>query len=172
MTTSPVAFAWDPQDLARFRARLERWRGAPLGQRMAKGALKAADYLVRPIRAETPRETRAGYQRIRHRPGWLRASVRARAARGEGAGLGIGIRGAIVGPTAPHRHLVIRGTRPHSLATRRPGRSPYAVLGIDQVRPTRILRHPGSQANPFVDRAAQRYAADVLRVVSDVLFEG
>lgn len=67
----------------------------------------------------------------------------------------------IAGPTAPHRHLVIRGTKPHII----PG--PVAFGG----RVLRNIRHPGARPNDFVgrtaraheDRVVERYEAELLK---------
>jgi len=94
----------------------------------ARASMVGARIAARAIRAAAPKG----------RTGNLRRSVRARRPRLRGveailAGRSLGA--ALAGPTAPHRHLVIRG---HRIVTSR---------GLDTGRRTR--------PNPFVDRAVE-----------------
>lgn len=148
---SPISVEFDEKALARFRVRAERWQGTSLSTRMGKGTIEAARLLVRPIRAEAPVAK-----------GGLRRSVKARAGRAGPRGRGF-IAGATVGPTAPHRHLVTRGTNRHSLTVKRPGRGPYVALGRDIVRLASTVTHPGAKSDPFVDRAAETSSGDAFR---------
>lgn len=136
-----VEWAIDERQLAAFRKGLERYRGLPLERRLGKGTLAAARYLARPIRAATPRGP----------TGNLRRSVGARQARRRvGLGRYEATMGAYVGPTAPHRHLVIRG---HRIVTRG---------GRDTGRRAR--------ADPYVDAVVRAHAAEAFRIVSRALF--
>ncbi len=163
-----ISVELDTAQLAKFRKKVERWDHLPLGQRMAKGTLAAADYMVAPIRAATPRQKSFGYQRGGHSPGLLRKSVRARQARGKVTFSSVPTKDAQVGPTAFTRAWVIRGTGRHSLE----GKNPYAVFGNDQVRRSAGITHPGSRPNPYVDVVARQQSARAFRIVSDVLWKG
>jgi len=138
---SPISVELDAKALARFAKRVEKWQGRPLSDRMGRGTIEAARLMVGPIRALTPRGT-----------GNLSRSVKAQSYRA--AFSGGTIASAKVGPTARHRALVIWGTKPHSLATKRTGRSPWVAFG-SRVFPAALVSHPGATANPFVDKAVQ-----------------
>lgn len=137
-----VEWSISQKDIDRITKRAERFRGLPLQKRMAKGTLLAAQSLVRPIRAATPKGP----------TGNLRRSVRARQAKKR-----IGFRqyaptlGAYVGPTSPHRHLVIRG---HRIVTRG---------GRDTGQ--------RAKANPYLDRVVRQHGRAAFAIVSKALFE-
>lgn len=135
-----VEWSMSPKELAAFEKRLERFRDLPLRHRMAKGTLAAAQYLARPVRADAP----VG------RTGKLKKSIRARQTKASGLGTRYATLGASVGPTAPHRHLVIR---PHRIVTHK---------GRDTGRKSR--------ANAFVDRAVHGNEARAFAIVSQALF--
>lgn len=141
-----VEWSMSDRQLAAFKKRVERYRGRPLRERTGRGAMAAGQYLARPIRAASPVRT-----------GKLKRSVKVKAVRAK-AGFGQTAFGAnattviLVGPTAPHRHLVIRG---HRIVTRG---------GRDLGRRTR--------PNPYVDRAIAAHKAQALRIVSRILFSG
>lgn len=141
MTAPRVEWELDEKALTAFTKKVERYRGLPLRARMAKATLKAADYMVPPIKAATPKGP----------TGNLRKRVRARPAKKR---IGNSLQptlGALVGPTSPHRHLVIRG---HRIVT--PG-------GRDTGMRT--------SGNPYVDEAMERHASAAMRIVSRILFE-
>lgn len=142
MTAPRVEWSISEKELAAFTKRVERFRGLPLRARMAKATLKAADYLVRPIRANTPKGP----------TGNLRRQVRARPAKKRIGTTLAPTLGALVGPTSPHRHLVIQGHRIVTPSGRDTGRR--------------------STPNPFVDEAVQRHKGEAMRLVSRILFEG
>lgn len=126
-----VSFEISAKDIARVQKKLKAASGKPLYQRMQRATLAAGDLLVPRIQAQTPRRT-----------GFLRRSTRSKLGRSHGAtNLTV-----IVGPTAPHRHLVIRGHRIVTPGGRYLGRR--------------------TKANPYVDRAArgfERKAAELVR---------
>lgn len=137
------AVEWElsEKDLARIRKRVERFRGLPLQQRMAKATLKGADLMVPYIRRAGPKDV----------TGFLRKSTRARPAKKR---IGTALQptlGALAGPTAPHRHLVIRG---HRIVTRG---------GRDTGQQSR--------SNDYVDRVVRTHRQKVMKAVSDVLFK-
>lgn len=112
----------NPRDIARITKRLDKWQGAELHKRMQKAIEGGLKLLVNPIKAQTPVFT-----------GHLRSGVKAKALRkrpGEAAAYK-------VGPTSPHRHLVIRGTS------------------------------RGVEANPFVDRAVQPLEGQVKAYIEE-----
>ena len=175
MPTGPISVELDVQALARFRKRVERYRGQPLQVRLEKGALEAARMLVPSIRAAAPvspprsPNTRGG--KPKPPPGNLRRSIRARSVRATGGlrtslptGSGVStifaasqgrIASGFVGPMsriAPHRHLVIRG---HRMVGHKPGKADTGYRSV---------------ANPFVDEAVRPRAAESMRVVSRAIF--
>lgn len=110
--------------------RVSGYQGQLLRQR---AILKGARVLVRPMRNEAPQGA----------TGNLRKAVAARKGRGVNAGRDPNV--VVVGSTAPHRHLVIRGT---------------------VQRATRAGANRGRMpANPFVDRA---WAANRGRVLAAI----
>ena len=155
MSAPEIKFDIDEKALLRFAKRVEdRWQGQGLARRMDLGTTEAARLLVRPIRSELDSSTRK-------LTGNLRKSIRAGSFRRVGRGT---VRGAWVGPTAPHRHLVIKGTNPHSLVPKDGG--PVSIPGVGVF--ARAF-HPGSKSNPFVDRAAERSSRDAFRAITRAL---
>jgi hypothetical protein len=131
-----VSFEVSQKDIDRIRKKLEKASGKPLYQRMQRAALAAGDLIKPRIQAETPIGPTKN----------LRRYTRSRLARkriGNTYGPSLAV---LVGPTSPHRHLVIRGHRIVTPGGRYLGRS--------------------TRANPYVDRAArgfERKAADLVR---------
>ncbi len=180
MAAPKIAIELNQLQLDKAIKRVERWRGEPLRKRLGKGTIKAAAFMVKPMRAKVGVKTRKA-RRSGDRPaGLLKRSIKARAER-----RGIG---AFVGPTkdAPHRFLHIRGTEGHWLGrhgdvvdrvfTRgaqggtRAGKKDYIVFPDGGVRHAASLWHPGTDPNPFVDETQQAHASDALRIVSGILF--
>lgn len=127
-----VSFEVSAKDIARVQAKLKKASGKPLYQRMQRATLAAGDLVKSRVQAVTPRKT-----------GHLRRYTKSRLGRNRWGQAGLVV---LVGPTSPHRHLVIRG---HRIVT--PG---GRYLG----RRTR--------ANPYVDRATrgfERKAAELVR---------
>lgn len=121
----------DQRSLQRGYKLLDRYHDAPLRIRMDKATLAAAKVLEGPMRQAAP----VGPASDGHR-GLLRRTVRARQFRRGG---GPEPHGAAVGPTAGHRHLVVRS---HRIVTRG---------GRDTGR--------RSRPNPFPDAVASRHQA-------------
>ncbi|HUW16204.1 MAG TPA: hypothetical protein VMW94_03925, partial [Actinomycetes bacterium] len=117
MTSGPgIKVELNAKQLASFRKRVERWQGAPLAIRASKGTLKAADYVAAMMKRAAPVSTRRSVMtRNVSKPGGLRKSIRVRKGR---RGL---FTDAFVGPTAPHKFLVTRGTNQHPLTPKRAG---------------------------------------------------
>lgn len=134
---SNLSFEIDQRSIERAEKVLAKYEGRSIEEKLRRATLQAARLLVNPIRAGSPVVT-----------GNLRRSVKAwtRRQRIGGRTLAAG-----VGPTSPHRHLVIR---PHRIVT--PG-------GHDTGRKT--------SGNPFVDAAVAPRQAEAVRVVSQILFE-
>lgn len=139
-----VEWSMSTKQLAAFEQRLARYEGLPMQRRVAKGTLAAAQYLAKPIKAGAP----VGPARDGHR-GALKKSVRARQGSQRGNVRAKTLQ-AIVGPTVPYRHLVIRG---HRIVTR---------LGRDTGQ--------RSTPNPFVDKAVAGHTDEAVRIVSRALF--
>ena len=156
---SPITITLNQKQMDAAVKRLDRYAAKPLKKRAEKAYLEGAKRLVRPLRAAAPVGP----------TGNLRRSISARSNRlrpGEMAAATAGTRQRI----APHRHLVIEGTKPHSLAAKRPGkhRVSYipegrAVFGPRMGRfvTNTHMRHPGSKANPFVTRTVESLAPQV-----------
>lgn len=133
-----LSFEVDAKAIARIKRKLEKAQGKPLEEKMRRATLAAADLLVSPIRAAGPR----------NQTGLLRRTVRARAAR---KSFGVRSIGALVGPTAPHRHLIIRGHRIVTPGGRYTGRR--------------------TAPNPYVDRAAAGHERKAAEIVRRIWFE-
>lgn len=133
----------DERSLARGRRLLDHYQGAPLRKRLSKAGLAAARVIEGPMRQAAP----VGPAGDKHR-GLLRRTVRAREFR---VGGGPEPYGAVVGPTAGHRHLPIRG---HRIVTRG---------GRDTGR--------RSRPNPFVDVVAQRHYARAVAEMRKVIYD-
>lgn len=131
----------DQRSVARVVARLDQNRGAPLARRLQLATLKAADMLRTPIANAAPVRT-----------GTLKRSVRARQATLRFGFSSTPTFDALVGPTAPHAHLVIQG---HRIVTKLPG---HRYLGRS------------SRPNPFVDRAAGPLLPRALEIVRQEAF--
>ncbi len=61
-----------------------------------------------------------------------------------------------------YRHMVIKGTKPHNIRTHA-----EVVAGVDKKAGS--IHHPGSKANPFVDRGFERGKADAIKAVDQVI---
>ncbi len=103
-----------------------------------KAIVAGARVLVAPMRAAAPKVT-----------GTLRKSVKVSNRRGS----------VSVGPTARHRHLVIRGTRPHEIRPKDDGSLRFGGGHAE------VVHHPGSKGNPFVDRAFRANRERVLDTI-------
>lgn len=131
-----MALQLDERSLARGRRLLDRYKDAPLMDRMQKATLAAARVLEGPIRQGTPVSQD-------DRPGQMRRSVRARTARMRARYVaGRGWRSertseAVVGPRDPKSHLVIRGHRIVTRSGRDTGRrtspNPYVDVVKDRL---------------------------------------
>lgn len=131
----------DEKSLARGRALLDRYRDQPLNVRMEKATLAAAKVLEAPMRQAAPRRTgrlskSTRAQQVSQRIGWRQYAKSVNAQ---------------VGPTASHRHLVIRG---HRIVT--PG-------GRDTGR--------RSRANPYVDQVAARHYSRAIAEMRKHIFD-
>lgn len=166
-----VTIKIDEKAVRRADARLAKYQGKTLQKRAQRAYLEGARLMVVPMRREAPKGA----------TGNLRRSISARANKlrpGEMAVATVGTRFKI----ARHRHLVTEGTDPHSLAAKRPGKSRYSVIPVrggapklgyrvraisfsggtgdsqrvGSVRLNAGLYHPGSKANPFVERVSNK----------------
>ena len=71
---------------------------------------------------------------------------------------------------APHSHLVDLGTKPHSLATKRAGKSRFIAFdgpGGSVVVPSSSAFHSGSRAVAFTSRVIAANEARVIRFISE-----
>jgi len=145
-----VTVTLDQKALDRAVARLKRYEGRDLQTRARKAYLEGARLLVTPMRREAPKGP----------TGNLRRSIAARAPKlrsGEMAVASVGPRGGR--GKGAHRWFVTAGTQRHSLAPVRKG--PWVRFPDGEVRRGADVTHPGSRANPFVDRVADRYGDQV-----------
>lgn len=132
----------DQKAVARAQARLEKFRDQPLHVRMDKATKAAAELLVKPIQAAAPKRTGKLRQSVSART----VSNRDKAVIGRGFQRSTGMdRVGLVGPRAPHRHLIVQG---HRIVTRG---------GRDTGRRT--------TPNPFVDAVARRHQAEAIRLM-------
>ena len=83
---------------------------------------------------------------------------------------------AYVAALAPHAVFVSKGTRPHTI---RPVRASCLAFEADSgivhsVRLTRfakVVYHPGTRANPYMENAAQRTRENVERIFAETWYE-
>jgi len=123
---------------------IDRYGVRPFENAWARASMAGARIATRAIRAAAPKG----------KTGNLRRSVRARRPRTRGveaalAGQSLGI--AIAGPTAPHRHLVIRG---HRIVTT-----------------SGIVTGQRARGNPFVDRAVAGVEPLIVEAVKREFFK-
>ena len=133
MSDELVTLELDARAIEREQKRMLKFQGATVTDRLNKGTLSALRMLVPSVRAEAPRGA----------TGNLARRVAARKARS-----GIG---ALLGSTAPHRHLVAQGHRIVTPGGRYTGRR--------------------TQANDFVGRAAAPRLDRALDEVQRAIFE-
>ena len=108
-----------------------------------RGALAAAQALVKPIKAQAPDGGNG--------PPAMRKAIKARRSRRKGAAAIVGIKGGKTGVW--YGKFVVRGTRPHHIA---------AGEGFKSLRPIngafrKGVQHRGAKANPFVVETATRH---------------
>jgi len=157
--SSRFGFTVSQKDIDRVTNKFERASGNSLFVKMQKANLATADLVAAKAKQAAPRRT-----------GNLRQSIKARPARGAGrfmksAFFGVGGRASVilVGPTAPHRHLVIQGTgirsavgpRASSMWRQMPMSNSRGVgMMGGKVILRSALQHVGKMTrNPFMDRA-------------------
>jgi len=150
----------DAKAIARIRRKLEKVQGKSLYVKMQRATLAAADLLVKPIRAAGPP----------NKTGLLRRSVRARTAKKRIGSSLVPSTGALVGPTAPHRHLVIRGTSERPSVGTRPS-SPWRKMPDGHVIRAGTFTTGRMTANPYVDRAARGHERQAAEIVRRIWFE-
>lgn len=171
--SSRAFFEVDKRDIERIHKKLERASGQPLHKQMERAQWAIADTVKSKIRAAAPKG----------RTGNLKKSIRARREKGgawrrAGGGMIAAVvygktwsNAILVGPVhaiAPHRHLVISGTRerpsdkPEGSMRTRKGKKAL-ILPSGDLRFTGTFTTGTMKANPFVDRGSrgiQRQAAD------------
>jgi hypothetical protein len=119
--TGGISATVDMKALARADKRLAGYMGRPLQRRAQQAYIEGARLMVGPMRSKMDA---SGVQK---RSGKLRRSIRANNSRlrpGEMAA-------ATVGPTAPHRHLIVRGHRIVTRGRRDTGRRSQAFPFVD-----------------------------------------
>lgn len=153
--TSGFDIIIDEKAIIAIKRKLERIQGKSLSVKMQRATLAAADLLVPIIKAATPVGPK----------GNLRRYTKARQAKQRFGNYLAPTLGALVGPTSPHRHLVIRGTKERPSIGTRPS-SPWRRMPDDHVVRAGTFKTGRMKANPYVDRAArgfERKAADIIK---------
>lgn len=147
--TPDISVSIDERQWGRAVARLDRYRDRSLDRRAKQAYIEGARLLRGPMQRAAPVGP----------TGNLKASITARSNRlraGEMAAATVGTRFR----KARHRHLVVAGTKPHPLTgVRKQGR--FAVFADGNVRAFAGFSHPGSRANPFIDRVTDANAERV-----------
>jgi hypothetical protein len=155
MAVPDIRVTIDEKQFSRAMARLERYQGKPLEKRARQAYLEGARLLRGPMQRAAPVGP----------TGNLKRSISSRANRlrpGEMAA-------ATTGPRhrkAPHRWFVTTGTKAHSLTGVRK-RGAFAVFPDGNVRRFAGFRHPGSKANPFVERVTDANRERVQSFIRD-----
>lgn len=148
-----VSIEMSERDYKAIMDRFKRYEGRPFTERM-KGRYRAAvGMAAKPIRAATPKRT-----------GALSKSVSVRLPRPP---MGYFIK-ATVKPRKPHSHLVVLGTKPHSLATKRSGKSQWVSWDTGSGRkavPSAAAYHGGARPHPFIDYIARFYDPKIVSFI-------
>ena len=134
--------------------RIDAYGGRLLHQRAQKAYLEGGRLMEGPMRAAARgmfigRGTR-GYKRT---AGTIRAK-RPRLRTGKMAAVS-------VGPRTGLRFIIVRGTKEHSLAMQRKGKSAYLVFPDGGVRLSSHVQHPGSGPRPFVEQTYRAMGSQV-----------
>jgi hypothetical protein len=112
---------------------------ASIDRNKDRAARSAANIVRRAVRREAPKGKPNPYDR---KPGTLRRSVSVRK---------LPELGYVVSP-GPLKYLVVKGVRPHDISPKSQPVLRFASSSGDVVF-SRVARHPGTPANPFVHRA-------------------
>lgn len=165
-----LAVKFDQRAFDKAQKRIDQYQGRPLATRARKAYIEGTRLMVSPMRKAAPRGA----------TGKLRSSIAARSNRlraGEMAAATVGVRRRI----APHGHLVEGGTKPHSLAAKRAGKSPLSYIpeGRGVVIGPRMghwvtnknMESPGSRANPFVERVTRQMEGRVVSFINQNVLE-
>ena len=162
----------DQRRIAAAKRMLAQYEGAPLAKRTQKAQLAAGRILVGPMKRVAPKRP------LSQGGGKHKKSIKARMGKRRG---GFGFTNTVlVGPTDYKRHWIILGTQAHSLETKRPGKSLFAVIGLTGVSrrskraaglekvgviPTRYLYRGMVPPSPYVGKTGERLAPEVFRVL-------
>lgn len=130
------------------RAALAKATAPALNKTLQRGTAAGAKFLSPKVKAEAPRRT-----------GTLRKAIRASKARRERPASIVK-----VGKKAWYEHFVIKGTKAHRI--RFPDQK---AAGVPKAQGN--IAHPGAKANPFVDRAGERYGDEAFAVAVKVIRE-
>lgn len=149
-----VSIELNERDYRRLMERFAKYEGRPFQQRMKARYRTGVAMASKPIKAATPKRT-----------GTLAKSVSVRTPRPP-AGHFVK---ATVKPRKPHSHLVVLGTKPHSLATKREGKSQWVSWttgsGKRKAVPSALAFHGGAQPHPFIDYIARFYDPKIIRFI-------
>jgi len=118
-------------------------KGAAVNGKINELTSKITDALQLWITNEAPRKT-----------GKLKASVKKQT---------FGSRGLVFvsKAIAPHAFFVLEGTRPHKIVAKHKGALRVPGWGI-----FKSVQHPGTKANPFVDKGAAKAQGDIQRAIN------
>jgi hypothetical protein len=173
MAAPAMSFQVSPKDIENVHKKLARIKGKPLGLKLQRATLAAADLLVPSIKAATPKLGHTSYiegssftDGRKAKRGLLRRSVKARTATKRlPGGFLAPTYGALVGPTAPHRHFIIQGTKERF------------VVPKDKHAGTKLISFPNKSVaragfsagrmtpDPFVDRAARGHEKKAAAII-------
>ena len=118
-------------------------KGAAVNGKINELTSKITDALQLWISNEAPRKT-----------GKLKASVKKQT---------FGSRGLVFvsKAIAPHAFFVLEGTRPHKIVAKHKGALRVPGFGV-----FKSVQHPGTKANPFVDKGAAAAQGDIQRAIN------
>lgn len=199
-----VTVVVDQRDIDRMQRTLDFYSPREFTRRGKRIYLEAVKIMERPMRAAAPYNRYPDPVQVRkvRRRGTLRASVRARPNDLRYGEIGAATVGPVktagpAGRRAPHRFLVVAGTKQHSLKPQRAGKGPYeAFVPKNGVNPTRFvnrsrtkynwrenrpgqdsvrirfgpqtdIQHPGATARPFVSEIARTYETRVRAFINE-----
>lgn len=164
-----ISVTVDMKALARADRRLAGYMGKPLQRRAQQAYLEGARLMVGPMRQRASAMFKG--HNARSSPRTI-ATIKARRPRLRTGEMAV----ASVGPTAPLRFIVVRGTKAHSLAPNRPGKGDFVFIPMGEAvaigpRMGNVYRgatvhHPGSSPRPFVDDTYRDIGGQVLDYIA------
>jgi hypothetical protein len=154
-----ISIKLNEKSYQRAVARLKKYEGRPLTERMKRVYRAGLGVAAPPMRRATPRASGDLAKSV---------SIRSRRPSSPRKFANIGLK-----PRKPHSHLVVLGTRAHPLAVKRAGKRAFSKFPDGEIRENAMLWHPGSKPRPFIAYIIRFYEPKIKRFIQDnVVDEG